>query len=230
MPYTITFDEKFDLEEGELKFVSLSVYQDEYNWSADIWDSIEITSDVSDYGTIDNTGNITVIENFEPEETDYVYVQFGYFVDNELVKSTKLISLDEVSTTPTNISDIEYLYAIVEPNATPTDFNGEGEIEGTVRILTILPEYDSDADYNYSGIQIKARAGWGQTAPIEPEYFSGEVIVNCNTNGTYSGNYTVSDSVAEMIENEEWWGSDSFTAEILNPNIIPKRFSTINYS
>lgn len=230
MPYTITFDEKFDLEEGELKFVPLTVYQDEYNWSGgDQWDSIEITSDVSDYGTINNTGNVTVIENFEPEGDDYIYIQFGYFVSDELIKSTKLISLDEVpyDGTPININNIEHFYAIVENISYGEDENHEGEVSGRVKIFTTLPNYDSYDDYNYSNVWVKIRVGAGQMAPIPDEDCWGDIITACNSNGTFNGTYTISGPAFEYDENVF---SDVATVEILNPNIIPKQFSEIYYN
>lgn len=104
--FTITFDEKFDLEEGELKINFQEAGYEPNNYFFNDFLTIDEINEYNNFEnfTIDNSGDVTVLNGCD--FGGYDCYQIGYFVDDELVKATKHIHIPSSNGTY-NISDLE---------------------------------------------------------------------------------------------------------------------------
>lgn len=177
---TITFDEKFDLEEGELRISRIDDIDNTYNfyWWENVDEDYTLISDFN----IDNTGNVTQITYKYPYNTSNSYNQywqFGYFVNDELVKSTKYIPMAELSENYTsgqsiNIADVEKLVFILNDEIydgiqyaydedTGEQIPGYVDIKINVYDVTKLYGYDDPSDYDLSDMLIQIYDTDGET-------------------------------------------------------------------
>ena len=177
---TIAFDEKFDLENGELKVSIIDdIETDSLGWNDDY---------LTEYFDINNAGNVTQITYNDSYENGQ-YWQFGYFVDNELIKATKYIPIGELSQNYTsgqsiNIADVEKLVFILSDNDTmgvQDSYDEEDNyIENAKDLLievsdiTQLPEYDDISDYDLSNMLVGMYSFWDDE--LEGTFRIGDLI------------------------------------------------------
>lgn len=204
---TVTFDEKFDLEEGELKIQCANI--DDYG-ELDYSDTLQSGGYLGDGDievTIDNTGSVTVLIFDILYNLDYVgkYWQFQYWVNNEMVKSTRHIPVYELnenhtSGTPISISDVEKIVFKLNDDSVSGiewDYNEETyeQIPGYAKIkidvydATKLYGYDNPSDYDLSNMLIQIYDYDGET-PLKQVRFGD--LEGPNEYGMYKldGDYT----------------------------------------
>lgn len=179
---TIAFNEKFDLEEGELKICRIHDINSYYDSALDWIDNGGNDYSISEDFDVDNTGSVTQITYKYPYTTSGYgnqYWQFGYFVNDELVKSTRFIPIAELSEnhtsgTPINISDVEKIVFILNDETydgiyydydedTGEEIPGHANIKINVYDATKLYGYDDPSDYDLSDMLIQIYDRNGET-------------------------------------------------------------------
>ena len=211
---TIAFDEKFDLEEGELKYTEHDADYGNFGFS--------YASDINELAIIDNTNDVTIlhIDNNSFNNIYSDYIQFGYFVDDELIKATKDIPLKylgnhHTSGVPINISDVEkfLIYIDSDNDGLGAEDDNHFGINLYLRMITGLVGYDvenSDFD-NYSGLIIKLTFYDGDNNNVHEKIISFDDM-------EYNG-YYIMDTTNTNLDAEEY-SQYSIKVEILNPNIV----------
>lgn len=228
---TITLNEKLDLEEGTLEFFP-AIYDKETE-DLDMSLGWDYESYFNDNGTmeINNSGNVTIITSDFKCQPYYLgniimadYIQIGYFVDGNLVKSTQFIPIKELeenhTNTPINISDVEVLLfalgstgngvwsAEYDENDKPIKMG----IPLDINHITELVGYDSFSDYDLSQIWMKITNTDNETETM------GRLSDFEHDDNMYYLDPNIFDYSAIWDD-----GEDSFTYQFINPNIVTNK-------